>query len=123
MANDFQNYVAIGRLGKDPETRHSASGTGVTKFPIAVSEKYNGEEKTLWLSCVAFGKLGEICQGYLTRGKQVCVSGKLSQNSWEDRDGNKRSTIELVLRDLQMLGGKGESGDKQQEAADDDIPF
>ncbi len=104
--------ILIGNLGADPEVRYTGDGKAVANFRMATTEKWtnrNGEkvEMTEWHRIVAFGKLGEICGEYLLKGKQVYVEGRLQTRSWEDRDGNKRYTTEIVARDLKMLGSPG----------------
>ena len=139
--------ILIGRLGRDPEVRYAQSGTAVTTFTVATSERWkdknSGEmqERTEWHRIVAFGKLGEICGEYLTKGKQVYIEGRLQTRSWE-QEGVTRYTTEIVASDMKMLEPKGATGgggggggyraqkpsdDYQepsyQEPADDDIPF
>lgn len=135
----------IGRLGKGPETRHTQAGDAVCNFSIAVDESYKGKdgqkvEKTEWVNCVAWRKLGEICGQYLTKGSLVAVSGKMQTRKWQDSNGQDRYTTEILLDEMRMLGSKGDSvaitssstasaapPKQQQEAAsqpiDDDIPF
>ena len=101
--------ILIGRLGADPEVRYTSSGTAVANFNMATSVNFtdkNGEktEKTEWHRIVAFGRLGEICGEYLAKGKQVYIEGRLQTREWEDRDGNKRRTTEIVANTMQMLG-------------------
>ncbi len=105
--------ILIGRLGADPEMKYGSSGTPFTTFNLATSETWgregNREERTEWHRIIAFGKLAEICAQYLTKGKQVYLEGRLQTRTWEDRDGNKRWTTEIVARDMQMLGSPGDS--------------
>jgi single-strand DNA-binding protein len=108
----LNKVMLIGRLGKDPEIRYAQSGMAVTNFTLATNEdwmdKASGEkkEKTEWHRIVAFGKLGEICGKYLTKGKQVYVEGRLQTRSWE-QDGVTRYTTEIVADQMQMLDAKG----------------
>ena len=103
--------ILVGNLGADPEVRYTASGTAVTTFNIATNERWtdrsSGEkqERTEWHRIVAWGKLGEICGEYLSKGKQVYIEGRIQTRSWDDRDGNKRYTTEIVAREMVMLGG------------------
>lgn len=134
----------IGRLGKDPETRHTQAGDAVCNFSLAVDESYKGKDgqkvdKTEWVNCVAWRKLGEICGQYLTKGSLVAVSGKMQTRKWQDSNGQDRYTTEILLDEMRMLGSKGDgvaitSGStaaappKQPAAAsqppvEDDIPF
>jgi single-strand DNA-binding protein len=136
--------ILIGNLGKDPEVRHTPSGAAVANFSIATNESWNNregqrEERTEWHRVVAFGKLADICGQYLKKGKQVYIEGRLQTRSWEDRDGNKRYTTEVVASNMTMLGRAGDPGADSyappiQEdpfsgpssgsgPGDDDIPF
>src|SRR3990170_2050299 len=129
--------ILLGRLGADPEVRYTSGGTAVAKFNLATSETYKDkdgskQEKTEWHRVVAFGKLGEICGEYLSKGKQVYVEGKLQTRSWEDKDGNKKYTTEVNINNMVMLGsGEGGGGAKefsvssepQAFGSEDDIPF
>jgi len=140
----INKVILIGRLGSDPEVRYTPSGVAVANFNIATSEEWkdkdSGEkkERTEWHRIVAWRRLGEICGEYLSKGKQVYVEGRLQTRDWEDRDGNKRYTTEIVASDVQFLGardsseparprGAASSGDFQggpaQGPGDDDIPF
>lgn len=126
----------IGHLGKNPEVRYTASGSAVANFSLATNESWIGKdgqknEKTEWHNIVAWGKLGEICGEYLTKGKQVYIEGRITTRSWDDRDGNKRYTTEVKADNMIMLGGGGSSnfsaGSSVAEAPpssiEDDIPF
>ncbi len=105
--------ILIGNLGADPELRYTATGTAVANFNIATKEFWTGkdgnkEERTEWHRVVAWARLGEICGEYLVKGKQVYIEGKLRTRSWEDRDGNKRYTTEVLAQSMQMLGSPGD---------------
>jgi len=132
--------ILLGRLGADPEVRYTNTGTPVANFNIATSTNFtdkSGEktERTEWHRIVASGKLGEICGEYLAKGKQVYVEGRLQTRDWEDRDGNKRKTTEIVAGVMQMLGAagdraRGDASDSAPPASDppnigteDDVPF
>ncbi len=130
--------ILLGRLGADPEVRYTAGGTAVAKFNLATSETWKDkdgskQERTEWHRVVAFGKLGETCGEYLSKGKQVYVEGKLQTRSWEDKEGNKKYTTEINVNNMVMLGsGSGEGGGKEVAASaepqsfgssEDDIPF
>ena len=132
--------ILVGRLGADPEVRYTNTGTAVANFNMATSSSYtdkSGEktEKTEWHRIVAFGKLGEICGEYLAKGKQVYIEGRLQTRDWEDRDGNKRKTTEIVAGTMQMLGAasdrvRGDTSDSAPPANDlpdigteEDVPF
>jgi single-strand DNA-binding protein len=107
--------ILIGRLGRDPELRALPTGNAVCNFNLATSEKWgqDREEKTEWHRIVAFGKLAEICNQYLVKGKQVYIEGRIQTRSWEDKDGNKRTTTEIVANNMQMLDSGG--GDRKSE--------
>jgi len=136
--------ILVGRLGSDPEVRYTPSGVAVANFNIATSEEWkdkdSGEkkERTEWHRIVAWSKLGEICGEYLSKGRQVYVEGRIQTRSWEDRDGNKRYTTEIIASDVQFLGGRDAGPGVRAEGGapasnlesssikapeDDDIPF
>lgn len=114
MANGVNKVILIGHLGRDPETRTTQSGMTVGNFTLATTERFKGEDRTEWHRIVAFGKLAEICGQYLTKGKQVYVEGRLQTRDWEDKDGNKRSTTEIIANEMRMLGSKGDSPSQGQ---------
>ncbi|TET85029.1 MAG: single-stranded DNA-binding protein [Desulfobacteraceae bacterium] len=107
--------ILIGNLGRDPEVRYTPDGRAVANFTIATSEEWRdkntGEkrERTEWHRIVAFGKLGEICGQWLSKGKQVYVEGKIQTRSWE-KDGITRYTTEIVADQMRMLGQRMDSG-------------
>jgi len=130
--------ILIGNLGADPEMRYSQTGTAIASFRVATTEtwrKQDGskEDSTEWHRIVAFGKLGEICGEYLSKGSKVYIAGRLQTRKWEDRDGNTRYTTEIVARDMKMLSPKGtaDTGGTQYEEEPpfpesmmgDDVPF
>lgn len=99
--------ILIGRLGKDPEIRYTPSGTAVANLSLATSFKpKDGEEKTEWHRCVAFGRTAEVCGEYLHKGSQVYIEGRLQTRDWEDKEGNKRYTTEVLVERMQMLGSR-----------------
>lgn len=112
----INKVMLIGRLGKDPEVRYTPSGASVANFSIATSEEWKDketgekQERTEWHRIVAWRRLGEICGEYLRKGSQVYIEGRLQTRSWEDRDGNKRYTTEIVAQNMQMLGPAGKEG-------------
>lgn len=132
--------ILVGRLGKDPEIRYTPSGAAVANFVVATSEEWKDretgekQERTEWHRVVAWRRLGEICGEYLHKGSQVYIEGRLQTRSWEDRDGNKRYTTEVVAQTMQMLDsarreGRGNRVDDRYPAEEpidipeDDIPF
>ena len=137
--------ILVGNLGKDPDMKYTASGAAIVNITVATSESWNdkqsGEkvEKTEWHRVVAFGKLAEIMGEWLKKGSQVYIEGKLQTRKWQDQSGADRYTTEVVAQDMQMLGSKGggekpqdsgfrkpapqQEAAKQDDFADDDIPF
>lgn len=132
--------ILVGNLGKDPEVRYTPSGSAVANFSIATSEEWKDkntgekQERTEWHRIVAFGRLGEICGEYLHKGRQVYIEGRIQTREWEDRDGNKRYTTEVIAREMKMLGSAGREGSAKSaderypveepiSVPDDDIPF
>ena len=118
--------ILIGNLGADPEVKYLSSGTTVANFRMATSENRvnrSGEKTTLteWHRIVAFGRLAEICGEYLNKGKQVYIEGRLRTRSWEDKNGNKRSTTEIVAIRMQMLGAPGAPAEAPDTGKDFDI--
>ncbi len=101
--------ILLGNLGGDPEIRYTSGGTAVANFTLATSEQWTKdgkkEERTEWHKIVAWGRLGEICGEYLNKGSSIYIEGRIQTRSWEDRDGNKRYTTEIVAQSMQMLSG------------------
>ena len=134
--------ILVGHLGRDPEVRYTKAGQAVASFSLVTPEKWKDkegikQEKTEWHRLVAWGKLGEICGEYLSKGKQIYLEGRLQTREWEDNDGNKKQTTEIVLSNMTMLGQAGGSSSSGASSAgsqaasnsgnedfeDDDIPF
>lgn len=126
----------IGRLGADPDIRHTQDGKPVANLSLAVTERWRdkntGEQKenTDWIRCVAFGGLASVAQQYLTKGALVYVSGKLTLRKWQDQEGKDRWTTEIVLSGfdgkLRMLGGGSTVNNTPDVPAPEDdaeIPF
>ncbi len=113
MAQRSLNKVLLlGNLGRDPEVRYTSSGRAVANFTVATSERWkdrdgNDQERTEWHRVVAWGRLGEVCGEYLSKGRQVFIEGRIQSREWEDQDGNRRTTIEIIANDMIMLGGGG----------------
>ena len=121
--------ILIGRLGKDPEVRYTPDGQMVTSFGLATDEQWKDKQgekvqKTEWHKIVVFGKLAEICGNYLVKGKLVYLEGKLQTRSWENKDGVKQYTTEIVANDMKMLGDKQKAeAEPQQPPQETDVPF
>lgn len=112
--SSVNKVILVGRLGKDPEVRYIGENTAVANFSLATSETYknrNGDkiESTEWHNVVVWRKLAEIAEKYLTKGKLIYVEGKLRTRSWDDKDGNKRYTTEVIADNFTMLGSKSDS--------------
>ena len=103
--------ILVGNLGRDPEVRYTPSGTAVANFTVATTDRWKdkttGEmkEQTEWHRIVAWGRLGEICGEYLSKGRQVYIEGRIQTRSWE-KDGVTRYTTEIVAQEMKMLGSK-----------------
>src|SRR6266571_8776226 len=114
MAGSVNKVILIGRLGRDPELKFTPSGAPVAKFSLATDESFkdrSGEQqkRTEWHNIVAWNRLAEICGQYLTKGKQVYVEGSIRSRQWEDQSGNKRTSYEIVAREMKMLGSRADT--------------
>lgn len=110
----LNKVMIIGRLGNAPELKHTPSGSSVCNFSVATSEFYNDnqgqrQEKTEWHRIVVWGKNAENCHKYLDKGRQCYIEGKMQTRSWEDKEGNKRYTTEVVALNVQFLGGRADN--------------
>ncbi len=139
--------ILVGNVGRDPELRYTQGGSPVASFSIATNERFkdkegNWKDRTEWHRIVAWARLAEICAEYLRKGSQVYVEGRIQTRDWEDKEGNKRQTTEVVALAMQMLGRRGGEaggpalGAEESQArsggddplgpssgADDEIPF
>jgi single-strand DNA-binding protein len=107
--------ILVGRLGRDPESRFTASGQAVCNFSLATDRSYkdrNGQtqKQAEWHKIVAWGKLAEICQKYLKKGSQIFIEGRIQSRQWDDKDGNKRTSFEIVAGEMRMLGSRADAG-------------
>lgn len=142
----FNKIIVVGYLGRDPEIRYTPQGTAVCSFTIASTEKITvqGEKQdvTTWFQVKVWGRQGEVANQYLHKGKQIYIEGRLRQEEWTDKEGNRRTSLVITTTDVQFLGTKDEDqrsyGGGQHESAkerdgdlvgagkgggDDDIPF
>ncbi len=138
----INKVILVGNLGKDPDMRYTAGGDAVANLSIATSESWNdnqtGEkkEKTEWHRVVFFRRIAEVCGEYLKKGSSVYIEGSLRTRDWEDDQGNKRYTTEIIGREMQMLGGRrseenmdqspqmnNSSPQPEEGLIDDEIPF
>ena len=142
MANGLNKAILIGNLGRDPEVRYTPNGVAMATFSIATSETWTNKEgeketRTEWHRIVAFRKLAEICGEYLSKGKQVYIEGRIQTRDWEDQNGVKRYTTEILANQMLMLGSR-DAADMSRPGSppapeypgtpgsgpdDDDIPF
>ena len=102
--------ILLGRLGQDPELKYTPSGTSVCNFSIATTESWSDksgqkQERTEWHRIVVWGKLGELCNQYLAKGRQAFIEGTLQTRSWDDKQGQKRYTTEINAKSVQFVGG------------------
>lgn len=142
----LNKVMLIGNLGSDPVKRYTQSGAAVVNFNIATNERWTGkdgnrQERTEWHKIVVFGAQAENCEKYLSKGRSVFVEGRIQTRDWEDKDGNKRYTTEIVANNVVFLSGQGAGGGSgrdnygdpgpsaspeanfDQSFNDDDIPF
>lgn len=140
MARGVNKLVALGNLGKDPETKATATGKSLTKFSLAVTTGSGEYEHTEWFNCVVFGTLADICQKYLKKGSKIYAEGSIKTRQWES-EGEQKYFTEFQVSDVVFLSGKDDPAEgspkgkttpdkvkaKQKPAPavdfDDDIPF
>ncbi|MDZ4838427.1 MAG: single-stranded DNA-binding protein [Bacteroidota bacterium] len=111
----LNKVMLIGRLGKDPEIRHTQSNVPVATFSIATDETYkdkegNKVEKTEWHNIVAWRQLADICKDYVKKGQQIYVEGKMSTRNYQDKDNNTKYITEIVADSIRLLGSRGDGG-------------
>lgn len=116
MARGINKVILVGNLGQDPETKYTQNNQPVVNVSLATSESWNDkntgakQERTEWHRLVFFNKLAEIAGQYLKKGSQVYVEGSLRTRKWQGQDGRDNYTTEIVVSDMQMLGGRGDGG-------------
>lgn len=130
--------TAVGRLGRDAETRSTQQGTEVTSFSIAVDQGYGDKKTTLWADCAIWGERGRKLKPYLVKGTQVVVSGEPSLRSWNKPDGSSATSLTIRVGEVKLIGGRqdggsSDSGPRQDGGGgrgtpvssddDDEIPF
>lgn len=123
MAGNLNKVFLIGNLTRDPELRHTAQGTSIANFAVAVNRNFKGNDgewkkETNFFNIVVWGKTGENCAKYLTKGRPVLVEGRLQNRSYETQDGQKRTVTEIVGDNIQFLSGANERGGMQDESSD-----
>lgn len=134
--------ILVGNVGKDPEVKHLDSGVTVASFSLATSETYKNKDgqkvtNTEWHNIVIWRGLAEVAEKYVKKGNPLYIEGKIRTRSWDDKDGNKRYTTEIVADNMQMLGSKQSSEEEASSAPEntaatdienipaegDDLPF
>lgn len=109
----MNKVILIGRLTKDPEVRYSQSANpvAVTRFTLAVNRRFKreGEQEADFIQCVAFGKTGEFAGKYFTKGKQAVVTGRLQVSSWDDQNGQRRWSTDVVVEEMEFGESKSAS--------------
>ena len=139
MSRGLNKVQIIGHLGKEPEMRYTPSGKPVTTFSVAVSRSWNSADgerhsETEWFNVVAWGNLAEICKQYLTKGQQVYIEGRLQTRRWDDKEGVKHTSVEVVANEMMMLGDRKDHNNTQSssesappenttETDEDEFPF
>jgi single-strand DNA-binding protein len=120
--NSLNKVILIGRLGQNPELRYlPQSERAVAKFSLATNERYfnpstnESDDRVEWHRIVTWGKLAEFCEKYLNQGKQIYLEGKLRTRTWQDKEGNKKSTTEIEAQNIILLGKKGEFEERLHE--------
>ncbi len=118
--------ILVGNLGKDPELRRLENGTAVTKFSLATSDSYkdkdgNRVDQTEWHNIVLWRGLAEVAEKYLKKGSQIYIEGKIKSRSWEDKEGNKKYTTEIVGDNMKMLGKRREQEEGNVSEPEEDF--
>jgi len=124
MSGSLNKVMLIGHLGRDPEMRFTPSGKAVTNFTMATNEVWldqSGEkqERTEWHRVVTWGKLAENCAKLLSKGKQIYIEGRIQTRQWDDKDGNKRYTTEIVANTMQLLSPLDSQGTRNRDTSED----
>jgi single-strand DNA-binding protein len=119
--------IILGRLGQDPELKYTPGGMAVCNFTLATSESWadkagQKQERTEWHRVVVWGKLAELCNQYLTKGRQAFIEGSLQTRSWDDKSGQKRYTTEIVAKTVQFIGGQANAGAERSSSVSQGAP-
>ncbi len=139
MAEGLNRVTLIGNLGADPELKYTQNGQAVLRLRLATTESYANragerQQRTDWHTVIVWGKRAEALNNILSKGRSICAEGRIQYRQWEDKDGNKRNTTEIVAQNIVLLGSgrgrdSGAPGDfgggapPEDEFGDDDIPF
>jgi single-strand DNA-binding protein len=120
-------FTFVGNLGGDAELRVTAKGTDVCQFSVAATAGYGEHKTTTWVRCSLFGKRAQSLAPYLIKGQQVCITGEAKVNEWTNRGGEVKSSLEVMVTDVMLLGEKKQATDKppvdQRQAITGDIPI
>jgi len=124
MSRSLNKVMIIGYLGREPEMRYTPSGRPVTTFSVAVSRSWNtadGERhnETEWFNVVTWSNLAEICKQYLTKGQQVYIEGRLQTRCWDDKEGIKHTSVEIVANEMMKLGERRDTNHSQGESSEE----
>ncbi len=135
----YSKTVIVGHLGRDPEMRYTSGGQAVTSFSVATNRRWTDQsgqtqEKTTWFRVTAWGKLGELCNQYLAKGRVVLVEGDVEASAWKAQDGEARASLELTARNVRFIGGRDmvmsgggrgpdEAGHNSSSIDEEEIPF
>lgn len=135
----YSKTVIVGHLGRDPEMRFTSGGQSVTSFSVATNRRWTDQsgqtqERTTWFRVTAWGKLGELCNQYLSKGRIVLVEGDIEASAWKSQEGEARASLELTARNVRFIGGRDmvmQGGGRMQEDSDsgsasideEEIPF
>jgi single-strand DNA-binding protein len=131
MSRGLNKVMIIGNLGRDPEMRYTPSGRPVTTFSVATTRTWSTSEgekrvETEWFNIVAWSSLAEICKQYLTKGQQVYIEGRLQTRHWDDQEGNKHTSVEIVANEMIILGERREPvepGSESETIEEEEYPF
>ncbi len=130
MAGNLNKVFLLGNLTRDPELRHTAQGTSVANFSIAVNRTYKGNDgdfkkETSYFNIIVWGRIGENCAKYLSKGRPVLVEGRLQNRTYETQDGQKRTVTEIVADNVQFLSGASgrDTIDDGASAGGDEVGF
>ncbi len=149
MAEGLNRVILIGNLGADPELKFTQGGQAVLRLRLATSESFMNkagerQQRTEWHTVIVWGKRGEALNNILSKGRSICVEGRIQYRQWDDKDGNKRTSTEIVATNIVLVGGRRDSGGPSDfggsssppsggggggggggadEFGDDDIPF
>jgi len=119
----MNKIIITGNLGQDPEIKALQSGSKVAEFSVAVRDRYNNEDRTLWIPCKFYGKLAETIEKYLSKGSKIGVEGKWAIDEWE-KDGQKRVRNYILGQSFEFLSSKNDGSQTQSvPPMEDDLPF